>query len=152
MDIPKAQEIYRHFKGNLYRILNIAEHTETGEKLVIYQSVDDESKIYARPLDMFMSTVDREKYPDAEQSMRFELVKDEFVLDPEVDAFLDSTTYEEKLKILIDMKPRLTEEKVTTMAFAVDISLPEGDVNTKYESLKKSLLIRERYEGSRLRK
>jgi hypothetical protein len=152
MDIPKAQEIYRHFKGNMYRILNIAEHTETGEKLVIYQSVDDESKIYARPLDMFMSTVDREKYPDAEQSMRFELVKDEFVLDPEVDAFLDSTTYEEKLKILIDMKPRLTEEKVTTMAFAVDISLPEGDVNTKYESLKKSLLIRERYEGSRLRK
>lgn len=152
MDIPKAQEIYRHFKGNMYRILNIAEHTETGEKLVIYQSVDDESKIYARPLDMFMSTVDREKYPDAEQSMRFELVKDEFVLDPEVDAFLDSTTYEEKLKILIDMKPRLTDEKVTTMAFAVDISLPEGDVNTKYESLKKSLLIRERYEGSRLRK
>ena len=152
MDIPKAQEIYRHFKGNMYRILNIAEHTETGEKLVIYQSVDDESKIYARPLDMFMSTVDREKYPDAVQSMRFELVKDEFVLDPEVDAFLDSTTYEEKLKILIDMKPRLTEEKVTTMAFAVDISLPEGDVNTKYESLKKSLLIRERYEGSRLRK
>jgi len=152
MDIPKAQEIYRHFKGNMYRILNIAEHTETGEKLVIYQSVDDESKIYARPLDNFMSTVDREKYPDAEQSMRFELVKDEFVLDPEVDAFLDSTTYEEKLKILIDMKPRLTEEKVTTMAFAVDISLPEGDVNTKYESLKKSLLIRERYEGSRLRK
>ncbi len=152
MDIPKSQEIYRHFKGNMYRILNIAEHTETGEKLVIYQSVDDESKIYARPLDMFMSTVDREKYPDAEQSMRFELVKDEFVLDPEVDAFLDSTTYEEKLKILIDMKPRLTEEKVTTMAFAVDISLPEGDVNTKYESLKKSLLIRERYEGSRLRK
>ena len=152
MDIPKVQEIYRHFKGNMYRILNIAEHTETGEKLVIYQSVDDESKIYARPLDMFMSTVDREKYPDAEQSMRFELVKDEFVLDPEVDAFLDSTTYEEKLKILIDMKPRLTEEKVTTMAFAVDISLPEGDVNTKYESLKKSLLIRERYEGSRLRK
>jgi len=152
MDIPKAQEIYRHFKGNMYRILNIAEHTETGEKLVIYQSVDDESKIYARPLDNFMSTVDREKYPDAEQSMRFELVKDEFVLDPEVDAFLDSTTYEEKLKILIDMKPRLTEEKITTMAFAVDISLPEGDVNTKYESLKKSLLIRERYEGSRLRK
>ena len=140
MDIPKPQEIYRHFKGNMYRILNIAEHTETGEKLVIYQSVDDESKIYARPLDMFMSTVDREKYPDAEQSMRFELVKDEFVLDPEVDVFLDSTTYEEKLKILIDMKPRLTEEKVTTMAFAVDISLPEGDVNTKYESLKKSLL------------
>ena len=152
MEIPKPQEIYRHFKGNMYRVLNIAEHTETGEKLVVYQSVDDESKIYARPLEMFTGTVDREKYPDAEQSMRFELVKDEFVLDPEVDAFLDSTTYEEKLKILIDMKPRLTEEKITTMAFAVDISLPEGDVNTKYESLKKSLLIRERYEGSRLRK
>lgn len=63
----------------LYKILAIAEHTETKEKMVIYQALyDDENMgvhfgVYARPYDMFMSEVDRTKYPNINQKYRFEL-------------------------------------------------------------------------------
>ncbi len=63
-------EFYRHFKGNEYQVLNVARHSETSEVLVVYQ--DMSGGIWARPYDIFMSTVDREKYPDAKQKYRFQ--------------------------------------------------------------------------------
>ena len=68
---PKSGEIWWHFKGNAYRIIDIATHSETNEEMIIYSRVKDNS-IWTRPLDMFMSEVDHEKYPDVEQKWRFE--------------------------------------------------------------------------------
>ncbi len=69
----QVNKLYKHFKGGFYQVLNVAKHTETGEMLVIYRQLADETgTIYARPYDMFNSKVDKEKYPEVEQEYRFE--------------------------------------------------------------------------------
>lgn len=74
-ELPRQDEIWRHFKNKLYKIIAIAQHTDSDEQLVVYQDMYGDEGIYARPLDMFMSEVDRDKYPDVEQQYRFELIE-----------------------------------------------------------------------------
>lgn len=65
-------DIVRHFKGNRYEILYFAKDSETQADVVVYRALYGERGVWVRPMDMFLSPVDREKYPDAAQTYRFE--------------------------------------------------------------------------------
>lgn len=235
---PRPNEIYQHFKGNLYRVITLAKHADTGEILVIYQALYGSFEVFARPLSEFTGKVDRTKYPDTAAEYRFTLLpqivgqasgtvwpemrgqaldnvqqqgsgtenagtqnrrqpepggiparqqtapaqgqtepaqrrtapaedaeierhdilpqdvqpdEEEPALDPMLLAFLDADTYEEKLTIFTDMRGRVTDDMLTTMAVSMDIDLKEGELMDRYEELKNCIIMLEKYECNRLR-
>lgn len=68
--------VYRHFKGKMYIVEDVAIDSETDEYLVIYRALYGEGLLYARPMKMFLSLVDTKKYPDVKQKWRFELIEE----------------------------------------------------------------------------
>ena len=66
--------IYRHFKGNYYLVEDIATDSETHKEMVVYRRLYDDGSLWVRPVEMFLSEVDHDKYPNVEQKYRFELV------------------------------------------------------------------------------
>ena len=76
-EIPVTGEIWQHFKSEekKYLIVTIATHSETRESFVVYKALYGDYKDFIRPLDMFMSEVDHEKYPEVKQKYRFIKIK-----------------------------------------------------------------------------
>lgn len=218
--IPKSGEFYRHFKNKLYQVITVATHSETGEELVIYQALYGDYKTYARPLAMFSSEVDHEKYPDVVQKYRFERVEpgdwekhveqasawedtgvasdadcdgaekfpdtagyrkceevqtqeniaqgtaqitedsrtvenqageSKAQINPKVLEFLDTEDFDERYNILVSLRDELDDQMVNILAVALDVVIPEGRLEERYDALKNCLRTRQRYESTRLR-
>lgn len=75
----KTNSIYRHFKGDLYLVLDVAKNSETNEEYAVYRALYGDNELWIRSLKMFLSEVDRKKYPNVKQKYRFEFVKIESV-------------------------------------------------------------------------
>ena len=79
--VIKIGKTYKHFKGNLYKVIDIVNDSESNndeeyKKVVIYQALYGDNLKWARPYDMFNSLVDKDKYPNIEQEYRFEEVNE----------------------------------------------------------------------------
>ncbi len=149
-EIPKQGQIYKHFKGNSYQIVTIAEHSETGEQMVVYQALYGDGKTYVRPLDMFLSAVDKDKYPNETAEYRFTFVpEEERKVDAGVLEFLDAHSYQERLRIFTSMQHRLTDDMINVMAVSMDTEVPEGALDERILSLKNYLATQVKYECNR---
>ncbi|MBQ4560206.1 MAG: DUF1653 domain-containing protein [Tyzzerella sp.] len=144
--IPKKGEIYKHFKGNLYEVMAIAKYTETMEDMVVYKEVNGEMT-YARPLEMFVSKVDKEKYPEVLQTYRFELQDEKANLS--IMDFLDLSTTTEKIQYIESMKDSMTEEFVGIVAQSMDFVENDGSLDERYRALLQYLRTVEKYEKRR---
>ena len=150
---PKIGSVYRHFKGNLYEVKAIALHSETGEKMVVYQDLYGDGDTYVRPYDSFVSKVDRIKYPDADQEYRFEEQKaqDSPDIDPMVMQFLETEDFEEKFTILGGLHHRITKDQIAIMAMSLDVTIEDSEIEDMYRQLKTCVDTRRRFETTRLR-
>lgn len=150
---PKIGGVYRHFKGNLYEVKAVAKHSETLEKMVVYQALYGDNETYVRPYDSFVSKVDKTKYPGADQEYRFEEVKanDTPDIDPMVMQFLETEDFEEKFSILNGLRYKITKDQIAVMAMSLDITIDDSDVEDMYRQLKTCVDTRRRFETTRLR-
>ncbi len=173
---PKELQVYKHFRGTYYQVLAIAKHTETNERLVIYRALYAPQKVYARPVEMFMSEVNKRLYPDAKKRYRFELITgdekvpeikakvteqqitqtlyedyDESVIDPDLEKFLDEKSYEKKLEMLLGLKNKADDEMLNTIAMSLDLELTKTITDEKYTEILDCLKTLEKYECNRLR-
>ncbi len=160
---PRSGEFYRHFKDKLCQIITVAEHRETGEKMVVYQELYGDYKIYTSPLKQFADEADQER--------RFELVTIQAeaevceagkaceakeqeaptVFHPLLMPFVESETYEQKLELLMAMWGKIGQAELEVLYEALDLPMRDGSVEEQFRSIENYLVMQQKFDGKRLR-
>lgn len=171
---PVPGQKYRHFKGGLYQVITTGFHSETNEEMVVYQALYGDFQVYIRPLSMFLESLDKRKYPEAEQELRFEPVSGQKIslmpMEPQKEAvsqgafnsespkaevnpyllqFLEAETFGAKLKIFLEMKDSMNEVLLTEIAASLDISTGTGTLEEQYASVQYALHTLAKYERNK---
>lgn len=160
--IPRAGEIYRHFKGKKYKVLHIATCTETGEDMVVFASEEGDYRVYASVLEAFLAPLDQRKYPRAEQKYRFELCRDEDEGEAARLKRLGSTTArilefleleedEERIIFLQKNKDKIDARFLTAASESLEFVENGESIEERYAALMRFLKTKMKYESRRLR-
>lgn len=156
-------EFYRHFKNKLYQIITVAVHSETEEPMVVYQALYGDFRTYVRPLDMFLSPVDREKYPDADQEFRFERVDfpgqtseaGPVSREPQPNGallrFLDEETFAGRMACLKELEKTAGQAEIDSICTVLDLTVRPGSIEEQIGQIRRYLTMQEHYDGGRLR-
>lgn len=160
--IPKKGDIYRHFKGKKYRILDLAVCTETGEDMVVFESEEGARKVYASFLETFLSPLDTVKYPESEQKYRFELCRDQknireaglgrhgnttsLILE-----FLELVDNEDRIQFLQRHQAQVDARFLTAASESLEFTENASTVEERYAALMRFLKTKVKYESRRLR-
>ncbi len=194
---PCAGEVYRHFKGKMYKVQGIATHSETSEALVIYQELQGDHLLYARPYESFIEVLDHKKYENVYEKYRFTFIPTANEYDGEITSynasskgekrsgakavtnaeapkadshieedklqeresaespmlkFLDTDDFDEKYEILCNLKKQdITDILIDNLAVTLDVVIPEGSLEKRFDELKTCVKTRKQYESLRLR-
>lgn len=160
--IPRAGEIYRHFKGKKYRILYNATSTETGEDMVIFETVEGSHKVYASLLESFLAALDTGKYPHADQKRRFELCRDmregpaaelrrQGTTTSLILKFLELENNEERIRFLQRHQTELDGRFLTAASESLEFTETGDSLEERFAALMRFLKTKQKYEGRRLR-
>lgn len=169
-------ELYRHFKGQMYQAIAVATHSETGEAMVVYQQLYGGFRVYVRPYDLFVSPVDKEKYPDATQEYRCERVRGSGGPGPEEEReavgddgeeagvadngpgpnpsllrFLSAETPTERLASLKELASTASQSDLDSVYLILDMKREPGTIKEQVDAISRNLALQGRYDGARLR-
>lgn len=172
----KSGDLWIHFKNKLYQIITVATHSETGEQFVVYQALYGDFRTYCRPVEMFLSLVDHEKYPEVTQKYRFEPIdrkdlkagevawtesalkesvevvgEDVTEANPLLLEFLDREYASDKIEYLNFIKKQVNDRLISDIAASLDLTIEEGTLDIRMQSLIQCLHTIARFETKRLR-
>lgn len=149
--LPQPGLKYRNSNGGLYQIVTLAVNPETNEDMVVYQALYDDFKVYVRPLAEFLEDTKTPVMNSAAAADTTAPLEESLPdgISPELMAFLDADSDEERYTILNEMEEIVDDHMIDTMAVVSDIVIEDGPIHQRFQELRHCLRTRIQYESKR---